>query len=43
MSLKKHIRFQSLMSLKEKENLSYISYKKSLNDLWKQFNCGKIL
>ena len=37
MSLKKHIRFQSLMSLKEKENLSYISYKKSLNDLWKQF------
>ena len=37
MSLKKHIRFQSLMSLKEKENLLYISYKKSLNDLWKQF------
>ena len=37
MSLKKHVRFQSLMSLKEKENLSYISYKKSLNDLWKQF------
>ena len=37
MSLKKHIRFQSLMNLKEKEILLYISYKKSLNDLWKQF------
>ena len=34
MSLKKHIRFQSLRSLNGKENLSY---KKNLNDLWKHF------
>jgi len=34
MSLKKHIRFQSLRSLNGKENLSY---KKNLNDLWKRF------
>ena len=33
MSLKKHVRFQSL-NLKEKENFSY---KKNLNILWKQF------
>ena len=33
MSLKKHVRYQS-MNLKEKEDLSY---KKSLNILWKQF------